>query len=897
MFSNNQRNIKNYRLSPSLFRLLLIPLLALLTLSLTGQQNTQKPDSIVFADSLRVKADTLFNDSTKLKKAKKPLLEAEIKYSSEDSLIFSIGQQKVFLFDKGVVNYQDIGLTGDYIEFDYDTRIAMAAGAIDSSGHLAGRPQFTQGTEKFDFDTMRYNFQTHKAKIKSIITQQGEGYLHSTVTKRLANGEINIKNGKYTTCDAPEPHFYIALTKAISIPGKRTVAGPGYLVFEDIPMPLGLPFGFFPNTNKRTSGFIIPEFRDEQRRGFGLENGGWYFAFNDYLDVSIAGSIYSRGTWGVKAVSQYLKRYKYNGQFSAQFFMNKINDDPSTTTSKDFKINWSHSQDPKANPTRTFRASVDFATSSFEKQQGTNFSNILENQKNSSIAFTKRWPGRPFNFAANLNASQNTKSKTVSATLPSVNFNMDRIYPFRGKKDDGDYNWLQNIQVSYNSKLVNRMNNIGDSVFFTESTLKKMENGFAHNIPISLENIKILKKLITITPGVNYSGVVFPYYIRKTHVSDTLFYGNRQYITDTIHKITYAHAFSASIGVSASPKLYGMYTNKRANPKVIAVRHVMSPRASFSFTPDMKGLVPNYYRKVPVTSSIGATRTYEEYSMYAGQMNSTPTVNGRSGSLSLGLGNNVEMKVRSKNDSTGKGKKVTILDNLDFATSYRPFSPDYKWAPVTMNARSTLFNKNLQLQLSSTFDPYGLDAKGNRQDVYLINQTGKLFRLTTVQFSTGFRLQSAAGKKKDSNAKTGGQTDIDKGYENTKEMTDMYEEEGGSVRNDYVDFDIPWSVNIDYSFRYDKPGLVARKTSSIRMSGDISITPKWKIGLNSSYDFVAKEFSATNISVYRDLHCWEMKIGVVPFGNYKSYYFTINAKSAILRDLKWDKRKSWRDNF
>ena len=555
MFLPKNLNIKGNKLSRINFRLLLLSLFLLLPLlKLTAQElpPVQSRDTIktsatvITVDSLVITSDTIVSDSAKPGKIgkKKPVLESEVKYTSQDSLIFSVGKQKVYLFKSGVVNYQDIGLKGDYIEFDYSTKVAMAAGAIDSSGKLGVKPEFTKGNDKYDFDTMRYNFDTHKAIIKSIITQQGEGYLHSTLTKRLSNGEIDIRRGKYTTCDAPHPHFYIALTKAISIPGKKTVSGPGYLVFEDIPVPLGLPFGFFPNTDKRTSGFLIPEFRNESRRGLGLENGGWYFALNDYLDVALTGSLYSRGSWGAKAISQYLVKYKYAGNFAAEYAVSQINDDPeiSSRPQKDFKVTWSHRQDPKANPTRTFSASVDFGTTAYDRRQSNNFENILQNRKNSSIAFSKKWPGRPFNFSANLNGDQNTNDHKVNLTLPSVAFSMDRIYPFRGKNnDDGKYNWFENIQLSYNSRLENRINST-DSTLFTNNTLKNMKNGFSHTIPISLANIKILNKIINIVPTVSYSGVVYPYYIQKKARTDTMLYREGSVEIDTIRKITYAQA-------------------------------------------------------------------------------------------------------------------------------------------------------------------------------------------------------------------------------------------------------------------------------------------------------------------------------------------------------------------
>jgi len=403
--------------------------------------------------------------------------------------------------------------------------------------------------------------------------------------------------------------------------------------------------------------------------------------------------------------------------------------------------------------------------------------------------------------------------------------------------------------------------------------------------------------MINITPTVSYSGAVFPYYIRKTARTDSSIFRESIIEIDTIRKITYAHAFAASISVRASPKLYGMFVSTKEDSRIMAIRHVLTPGVSLSFTPDMGGLVPNYYRRVTTRSSITQRTEYEEYSVYAGQVNPTPTVSGKSGSVSFTLGNNLEMKVRSKDDTTGQGKKVVILDNLDFSTSYRPFAPANKWAPVNMTGRSTLFNRNLQLQFSSTFDPYAIDtANGRVTENFLIRETGKLFRITRAQVSIGFRLQSASGKKGETE-EAGARTDIEGEETGYEDVADLYDDAGGSIRGGYVDFDIPWSVSVDYSWSYNKPGLSRSINTSVRLSGDLSLTPKWKIGFNSSYDFIANEFTATNISIYRDLHCWEMRFSVVPFGDYKSYSFTINAKSAILRDLKWDKRRSWHDNF
>jgi hypothetical protein len=536
---------------------------------------------------------------------------------------------------------------------------------------------------------------------------------------------------------------------------------------------------------------------------------------------------------------------------------------------------------------------VNFSSTSFEQKQSTNINNYLQNQKTSSIAFSKNWPGRPFNFTANLNGTQSSKTRMVNMTLPTMTFNMNRIYPFRGKNNDGKYNWFENIQVSYSSKFENKINS-PDSLLFTNNVWNKMQNGFSHNVPISLAGIKLFK-FINITPSVNYSGVLFPSYIRKTARADTSMFLANSLRIDTIHKLTYAHSYSASLGISASPKIYGMFESTSPTSYIAAVRHVLTPSISMSFTPDMSGLVPNYYREVVSPATITQPVQYTKYSVYEGQIYGTPTVNGRSGSVGLGLGNNLEMKVRSKSDTTGEGKKVVLIDNLNLSARYSPFNKDFKWSTVGLTGSTSLFKNKLNLQFNSTFDPYALDSAYNRVDKFLINEKGKLFRTTNASVSIGFSFQSAKGDKK---KKEGTEAVVDDPFANEAYPGyDSFNEAGGAYTSEYVDFEIPWSLTVNYDWSYSKSKAEAFYTHTVRLRGDISITPKWKIGANTGYDIEAREFTTTNISIHRDLHCWEMRIGVVPFGAIKSYSFTINVKSTMLRDLKYDKRQSWYDNY
>ncbi|MBN1157972.1 MAG: LPS-assembly protein LptD [Bacteroidales bacterium] len=835
----------------------------------------------------KVITDTILPDSGS---SGNMVLESEVKYSSEDSLSISLGQEKIFLFRNADVSYQNINLKADYIEFDMRNYTVTAAGLPDSTGNIAGKPSFTQGSETFDSDSLRYNFDTQKGLIKSIVTQEGEGYLHSEKTKRFGSGEIHISSGKYTTCDAEHPHFYIQITKGIAIPDEKLLSGPAYLVVEDIPLPIALPFGFYPYTETRTTGLIIPTYGEEKTRGFFLRNGGWYFAFSDYIDLSILGTLYSRGTWGLTASSVYNVRYRFSGRFNVDFYNNKVRDDPGFTGSKDLRISWTHSQDAKANPSRKFSANVNFSTMSYDKNHSYNIDDYITNTKSSSISFSKNWPGSPFNLTANLNQSQNSQSRIINMTFPSMTFNMSRIYPFRGKDTSGDYNWFQNIQISYSSKLENRIS-APDSTFFTKKTLDDMKNGFYHSIPISLTNIKILK-YINISPSVSYSGILYTSYLEKRPNPDTAIYSER-ILNDTIRKLTYAQSISTSIGISASPKIYGMFQSTRENSYIAAIRHVMTPSVSFSFSPDLSAILPDYYRKFVTPGTITKPSRIEEYSIYENNLYGTPVPQGKSGSLSFGLNNNLEMKVRPRNDSIGELKKVILLNNLNFRMSYNPFATAFHWSSLNMSGSTSFFDQQLSIQFGASFDPYMLDSAGRRIDRYLILEKAGLFRTTNANISANFNLRSGEKSMREEDA---GLVVPEPEDESNTVLTPL-NESIGYFGAEYVNFNIPWSLNVNYNWSYSKQGQKASFNHTVRISGDISLTPKWKIGVNSGFDFVSRKITTTNISIYRDLHCWDMRFSVIPFGDRRSYTFTISAKSSILRDVKYSKSRSWYDNF
>jgi lipopolysaccharide assembly outer membrane protein LptD (OstA) len=852
-------------------------------------------------DSLRIAGpDTLMSPEGKVPedtiagvtaKEKKSPIEAEVFYHSRDSFKISLSEQKVYLFGEAQVNYQNIELTADYIVFDMSNNIVMATSLSDTLGKPTGKPVFKQGNETFQSDTLRYNFETRKGVIKNIFTQEGEGYLHSKQTKRLADGEIHLKSGKYTTCDAEHPHFYIGLTKAIAIPEKKIISGPAYLVLEDIPLPLILPFGFFPNTKERSSGLLIPTYGYEERRGLYLRNGGWYFAINDYIDLSIMSDIYFYGTWGISASSKYVRRYKFSGSFSGQYFQNVIeNETPVASRSTDYSIRWSHSQSPKANPTRSFSASVNVSSSTYDKNQSYSSTDYVTNTKSSSISFSKRWPGTPFNLAASLNHSQNNLNNSVNMNLPKVSFNMSRIYPLRFGKSSGKFKWFENIQISYSANFENRIN-AKDSTLFTESTLRGMKNGFSHSIPVTMANIKLFN-LININPSLNYKGVMYGSHIEKS-VPDTAFFysgGKGGLVVDTVRGLNYAHAVVPSIGFSVNPKLYGMIQSTNEESYFMALRHVMTPSVSFGFTPDVTGLMPDYYRKVRYPTTVQATPEEYEYSIFENYIYGTPMDAGKSGSVSFGLNNNLEAKVRPKNDTTGIPKKIKLIENLNFAASYNPFADDKRWSNISMTGSTRLLQNKINLRIGSTFSPYALDSLGRESNLYLLKEAGKLARLTRASIDISMSLRSQAGGKKEEEKEEEIVTPESR-------APDMLRTEDQEIYGDYVDFSIPWSLSFAYNWSYSKPGFAESKNiiSTIRLSGDVSLTKKWKIGGNTGYDFEDKKITVTNISIHRDLHCWEMRFAIVPFGPRKHYSFTINAKSAILRDLKYDKKKSWYD--
>jgi len=837
-------------------------------LSFSGIIISQNADTLS-VDSILQHKDSLYaGDTIVVTKSKKQVIEDPIDYKAEDSIISLLKEEIQYLYGGAIVKYQDIELTADFMEFNMQTNVLFACALRDSTGKRTGLPYFKQGEEKFRADTIWYNFKTKKGRIIGMKTEQDGGFLHSEITKRLEDKSICIKNGKYTTCDLDHPHYFIALTKAKVIPDDKIVSGPAYLVIADVPMPIGLPFGFFPNQKKFSSGVLIPEYGEEANRGFFLRNGGYYFALSDYFDLSLRGDIYSKGTWGARFHTNYKRRYRYNGNVDIKFFDNVVGEKglPNYAKSKDFAIGWVHRQDPKAHPGSNFSADVNLSSSTYDKNQTYSSTNYLNNTKSSSVSYSRRI-GSDFNFSANLRHSQNSRNKSMSLTLPSLSFSMNRKYPFRRKNAVGDLRWYEKIEISYKSKLENQIN-AGDSVIFTRKALDLMKNGFQHDIPISA-NFKFFK-FFTFTPKLNYTGRAYTKHFVKRW-DDNYFINDTTYgavVVDTIDQFKYINEFSPSVSLSVNPTLYGLYQFKKGSVK--AVRHVMSPSVRFNYKAGTGEDNPQIWRPMPL--GLDSVDTNNMYSVYSGSLYGAPRSNLESGSVNLGIGNNIEMKVKSRKDTLNEYKKIKLIESLNITSSYNMFAEKNNWSNITISGRTTLF-KNVKITFGSSFDPYALDSAGDRTNNFELSENNILGRLTSANFSTGFS------------------------FKPPKSSSEEDEESIIGNYDNYVDFNVPWTLRIDYMWKYSKPRLESVVTQTLRFSGDVKLTPKWKIGFSSGYDIEKNDFTYTSIDIYRDLHCWEARFTWIPFGYHQSYNFQINVKSSILKDLKWAKRKSWYDNF
>lgn len=844
----------------------------------------------VMRDSLRLMHDTLNAQNEKntkdtiVKTVSPNAIDEPITYTAVDSIRFEVESKKVYLFGNAFIKYKDIELKAAYIELSLSEDEVYAKGTKDSTGKAIGQPEFKQADQAFDAVEITYNFKTKKGIIKGVVTKPDGGFLHSDRAKKQSNNEICIQHGKFTTCDLPHPHFYIALTKAKVIPDKKIISGPAYLVIADIPVPLGIPFGYFPNKKGSQSGVIIPQYGEEKSRGFFLRNGGYYFAINDYFDLTLTGDIYANLSWGANFNTKYRKRYKFSGNLNAKLNENFFGEkgDKGYQHNKQFAFTWTHSQDPKARPNSTFSANVNASSSSFDRYNNYDAysGNVFTNNKMSNISYSKTFPNSPFGFSLNLRHSQNSTDSTIALILPDVNMNMSRIFPFRSKSREGQLKWYENIGLSYASTLQNKLTT-KESKLFTSQSLEQFQKGIQHSIPIST-SLKAFK-YFTISPGINYTERWYFNSIQKNWdsakpLSDTsTFFGAM--VTDTVKGFYRVYDYNLSASISTT--IYGMYQFKHSPVK--AIRHVLSPSVTLSYRPDFGADRYGYYKTVMNVKRLDNYQPYDtlytKYSMYEGNLYGTPGY-GKSGLVNFSLGNTLEMKVKSKNDTVDELKKVRIFDGLNFSTSYNIAADSLNWSPLNISGSTNMFQV-VDLRFSGILDPYVLDSlKGfgyTRVNKFTYNEnSGKIGRLTTANMTLGITLDPTKFKSVKAKPEVNQNTRTPDGY---------------------AVFRIPWSLNISYNLRYDKPILKEKITQTLSVSGGFSLTPKWMVRLRADYDFVNKKLVNASVDISRDLHCWEMSFNWVPFGFYQSYFFRISVKSAILQDLKLERRRNWMDNL
>lgn len=818
-----------------------------------------------------IKRDSTVNDTLK----PKPLFSDLVKYQAQDSVITKAIDKTVLLYGKAKIKYLTTELTADFIKLSFKDETAEAKGVQDSTGKFIGNPVFKDGDQKFDCKELKFNYRTSKAIVKDIITEDNGGFIQGERTKKLDSNIYCVKDGWYTTCDHHDhPHYYIKMNKAKMIKDDKIVSGSANLVIEGVPTPLWIPFGFFPISKKGSSGLILPTYGEEKMRGFNLKRGGFYFFMNDYIDLTILGDIYTNGSWGLNLSSAYKAKYKYSGNFSLSTSTNFAGEEglADYQESKDYALRWTHTQDPKAHPYRTFSASVDISTSKNNYYNYKNLNDISNQRKQSSISYSRRWPDSPFSLSMAFNHSQNSKDSTVSISFPNLNFRMTQIYPFRNKEKVGEMSWYDKIGLSYTADFKNSTpSRLKESKLF-KTSFDKWKKGFQHRIPVSA-SFKLLKDM-SLSPSLNYTGVMNFNSIRKVvdgYSTNATGVSSPIVRIDTLNGISYAHNYSASISLAYSPKIFGMYVFDKTS-KVEAIRHVMTPNISFSYVPKI-GVPKSKYQRTYHYLTNNNEIAYQEYYKYENvSMFSVPnTPEKESGSIGLSLDNNVEMKLRTVNDSTEKveSKKIKLLESFRLSTRYDMFRDSMKFDQIQLSARTSLFNRKMGLNFTGNIDPYALNATGQRINKF----HGGLGRLTRASISTNMSFSS------------------DKGDKNKNEK----EEYVGNYAN-YVDFDVPWTVNIDYSFTYQKLGIAeSTNTQIFRVNGDFSLTPKWKIGFNTGYDVERKEVTATSFNIYRDLHCWEMTFNCVPFGTHQSFNFEVRIKSSLLQDLKLTKRDSWYD--
>ncbi len=865
----------------------------------------QRTDSLRVGDTLL--ADSVRQDTTAVAAPKKQALDAPVAYEASDSIVFTQGGF-AHLYGDGKVSYPGADLEAAIISMDMDNSTVFARGVTDSLDAVKGRPVFKDGDTSYETDTIRYNFKSKKGIISNVVSQQGEGYVTGNNAKKGAGDELYMKSGRYTTCDHHDhPHFYMQMTYAKVRPKKNVVTGPAYLVVEDVPLPLAVPFFFFPFSSSYQSGFLMPTYMDDSSRGFGLTDGGYYFAISDQMDLKLRADIFTKGSWALNAETNYVKRYKYSGLLQASYQVTKTGDKglPDYSVAKDFKIVWSHRQDPKASPNSTFSASVNFATSSYERTNIGNMYNsqaMSQNTKTSSVSYSRNFPDQHLSISATTNIAQTMRDSSVAVTLPDLNISLSTIFPFKRKHPVGNERWYEKISVRYTGRMKNSITT-KDNKLFKSNLVRDWENGMQHDIPISATFT--LFKYFNLTPSVNYTE---RWYTRK--VKQDWDVQHQEVVRDTTYGFHRVYNYSASLGLNT--KIYGMYKPVFLPKKAIQIRHVITPSVSISAAPDFTSSHYGYYDSYIKEGKDGVRDTVN-YSYYAGQVFSPPS-GGKQGNIQFSISNNLEMKYKDKNDSI---RKVSLIDELGASISYNMAAQVRPWSDLQLNLRLKL-SKNYTFSMASTFATYAYEFN-ERGEVVVGNRTewsyGRFGRWSGYGSSFSYTFNNDTWKKwkekfqgKKNKEEDNKEEQADSEDETNPDGTKKKKVEKAAVDSDgYQVFKMPWSLNLNYSFSVseDRSKPINRKnmrypyryTQNLSASGNIKISNKWAISFNSGYDFEAKKIVQTSFNITRDLHCFSMSASLSPFGQWKYYNFTIRANASILQDLKWEQRSQTQSNI
>ena len=877
--------------------------------------DTTKMDSLQLAIYHHNKAidDSIRADS--MMRARSNGIDAPVKYSAEDSLVYDAESGTAYLYGNSKVDYENMKLTSDKVHMNLDKSTVRATGTVDSTaeGGIKGKPVFTMGKDEYKSDTMAFNFKSKKGLIKGVYTEQQDGFLSGEVGKRDSTGSIYLQHGRYTTCDKPHPDFYIALSRAKVRPGKDVVFGPAYLVVADVPLPLAIPYGFFPFSKKYSSGFIMPSYGDESDRGFYLRDGGYYFAISDKWDLKLLGEIYTKGSWGVSAASNYRKRYRYSGSFLFSYQDSKTGDKglPDFAEQESFKIQWNHRQDPKANPYSSLAASVNFATSSYERNNLNSMYNpqtLTQTTRTSSVSWSTGFSSIGLSLSATTNLAQDMRTSSIQITLPDLNISLSRFYPFKRKHLVGKERWYEKISMSYTGQLANSISTKEDKLLHS-NLIKDWKNAFQHTIPVQANFT--LFNYINVTPSFNFTDRMYSKKVTRGW-DNTL---QKEVVRDTTYGFHNVYNWSMSVG--ASTKLYGFWVPNRKlfGDKIQAIRHVITPQVTFSYSPNFGARRYGYYDSYQYTDASGNVKLVE-YSPYQDELYSVPGKY-KTEMISWDVSNNIEMKIKSDKDTTGY-KKISIIDELGASMSYNAAADYHRWSDLSMRLRLKWW-KNYTFSMNAQFATYAYELDANGKP-YVGNHTewgyGRLPRFQGMSQNFSFTLNPEKLKKwfgrkddkdddkvsvdsdgPDTNIESNMDDDLEKGkYAAKKKRGNIAETDDDG----YMSFNMPWSLTIGYgiTMRENTAGRFNTKTmrypykftQTLNFSGNIRISDGWNINFSSGYDFENHAMSMTTASLSRDLHCFNMSASVV-LAPYTSYNFTFRCNAATLTDaLKYDKR-------